>query len=90
MRTALPGFVAKRFKRRMKQLVDQAVKGLLDLFLDRRIEEVMLIEKVKAQARNNPVLSRLMAGPNWILGQIKAPTRFSSSDFPGRWTPPRE
>ena len=58
-------------------------------FLDRRINDVMQIEKLKAQVRESPTLSRLMAGPNWLLGQIKAPSRFSRSDYPGSWTPPR-
>ncbi len=57
-------------------------------FLDRRIENVMQIEKVKAKVRESPVLSRLMAGPNWVLGQIKAPKSTSRDDLPGRWTPP--
>ncbi|MCV3271712.1 COQ9 family protein [Roseobacter sinensis] len=59
-------------------------------FLDRRIEDVMRIEKVKARVRNSPTLSRLMAGPNWVLGQIKAPTRMPKMDFPGSWTAPRD
>lgn len=54
-------------------------------FLDRRIDNVMQIEKVKAQVRDNPVLSRLMAGPNAILSRIRAPQR--RDDLPGRWTP---
>lgn len=57
-------------------------------FLDRRIDDVMKIEKIKAQVRENPVLSRLMAGPNWLLGHIKAPARMPSTDLPGRWSPP--
>lgn len=57
-------------------------------FLDRRIENVMQIEKLKAQVRDSPTLSKLMAGPNWLLGHIKAPARFSKSDLPGSWTAP--
>lgn len=59
-------------------------------FLDRRIEDVMRIEEVKARVRKSPTLSRLMAGPNWVLGQIKAPSRSPRTDMPGRWTTPRE
>ena len=55
-------------------------------FLDRRIDDVMQIEKVKAQVRDNKLLSGLLAGPNWVLGQIKAPQ--SRPDMPGRWTSP--
>ena len=52
-------------------------------FLDRRIEDVMRIEKVKAQVRENPILSRLSAGPNWVLSKVKAPTRIPRVDLPG-------
>ena len=58
-------------------------------FLDRRIDNVMQIEKLKAQVRDSPTLSKLMAGPNWLLGQIKAPARFDGADLPGSWTNPR-
>ncbi len=58
-------------------------------FLDRRIGDVMQIEKLKAQVRESPTLSRLMAGPNWLLGHIKAPKRFPKADWPGSWTAPR-
>jgi len=58
-------------------------------FLDRRIEDVMRIESAKAAVRESPVLSRVLAGPTWVLGQIKAPTRVPRVDFPGAWTTPR-
>lgn len=54
-------------------------------FLDRRIDNVMQIEKAKAGVRKSPVLSRLMAGPNMVLDRIKAPTRGARSDLPGHW-----
>lgn len=54
-------------------------------FLDRRIDNVMQIEKAKAQARENPLLSRLMAAPNALLSQIRAPRR--RDDLPGQWRP---
>jgi ubiquinone biosynthesis protein COQ9 len=57
-------------------------------FLDRRIDNVMQIEKVKAKVRDNKALSALLAGPNWVLSQIKAPNPSASDDLPGRWTPP--
>lgn len=59
-------------------------------FLDRRIDDVMQIEKLKAQARKSPTVSRLMTGPNWLMSQIKAPTRFPKVDLPGSWTAPRD
>ncbi|TNF22827.1 MAG: COQ9 family protein [Rhodobacteraceae bacterium] len=51
-------------------------------FLDRRIDNVMQIEKAKAQVRENPVLSKLMAGPNALLSQIRAPRK--RDDLPGQ------
>ncbi|MEL7177441.1 MAG: COQ9 family protein [Pseudomonadota bacterium] len=58
-------------------------------FLDRRIENVMQIEKVKAQVKDSPMLSRVLAGPNWALSRIKAPTRMARTDVPGTWTDPQ-
>ncbi|MEH6830140.1 COQ9 family protein [Sulfitobacter sp.] len=57
-------------------------------FLDRRIENVMQIEKLKAQVNNSPILSKLMAGPNWLLSHVKAPQKVPASNLPGRWTRP--
>ncbi|WP_425039796.1 COQ9 family protein [Primorskyibacter sp. S187A] len=54
-------------------------------FLDRRIDNVMQIEGMKAQVRKNPVLSKLMAGPEMILSRIKAPARMPDADLPGMW-----
>lgn len=59
-------------------------------FLDRRIDNVMQIEKVKAKVQDNRLLSAVLAGPNWMLSQIKAPAGFSKSDYPGSWEAPRE
>ena len=52
-------------------------------FLDRRIEDVMRIEKMKAQVRKNPVLNGLMAGPNWLMSRVKAPKHRDPSGLPG-------
>lgn len=67
--------------------LDDESEGFRDTwsFLDRRIDDVMQIEKVKAGVRKSPVLSRLMAGPNMILDRIKAPARGPRSDLPGQW-----
>ena len=54
-------------------------------FLDRRIEDVMQIEKAKAQVRDNKLLSTVLAGPIWLAGQIKPPVRMSKEGFPGQW-----
>ncbi len=53
-------------------------------FLDRRIDNVMQVEKLKAQVNNNPAASKLLAGPNWLLSQIRPPSRFGMSDLPGQ------
>ncbi|WP_101067581.1 COQ9 family protein [Roseovarius salinarum] len=52
-------------------------------FLDRRIEDVMQFEKVKAQVRDNRVLGGLLAGPMAVLGKIRPPRR-GVADMPGR------
>ncbi|UWQ17975.1 COQ9 family protein [Jannaschia sp. M317] len=57
-------------------------------FLDRRIDDVMQIEKLKAQVRKSPLLSRMMAGPNLILDKIRAPARPPRGDLPGLWRDP--
>jgi len=55
-------------------------------FLDRRIEDVMRIEKVKAAARENRFVSGLMAGPLSVLGRVRAP-QSARTGMPGRWRP---
>lgn len=57
-------------------------------FLDRRIDNVMSFEKLKAQMRDNKVLSGLMAGPLNFLGHVRAPqaSRGHQTGMPGRWT----
>ncbi|MDJ0630514.1 MAG: COQ9 family protein [Rhodobacter sp.] len=55
-------------------------------FLDRRIEDVMRFENVKAQMRSNPALKPFMAFPDWLASQVKAPSRTPRVDLPGRWT----
>jgi ubiquinone biosynthesis protein COQ9 len=57
-------------------------------FLDRRIDEVMQIEKFKAQVNDNKLLNAMLAGPNWLMSQIKAPSQMNRSQYPGHWTPP--
>lgn len=59
-------------------------------FLDRRIEDVMRIEKMKAQVKENPVLSKLVAGPEWALSHIKPPPKIPRVDLPGLRTRPQE
>ena len=49
-------------------------------FLDRRIDNVMQIEKLKAGVRENPVLKGLFAGPVWAMSHVRAP-----KDSSGCW-----
>ncbi|WP_425100330.1 COQ9 family protein [Tropicibacter sp. S64] len=56
-------------------------------FLDRRIEDVMRFEKVKAQVRENRFLSTLLAGPMKLAEHVRAPER--ASDLPGGAQPRR-
>lgn len=58
-------------------------------FLDRRIENVMAFEKLKADIRANPMLKPLLAAPDWLLSHVHAPAPDWKSGFPGRWTAPR-
>ncbi|WP_428539868.1 COQ9 family protein [Profundibacter sp.] len=59
-------------------------------FLDRRIDDVMKIEKLKAKVRDNPLLKGLFAGPLWAMGHVKAPRSQSMQDVPGRWDADKE
>jgi len=51
-------------------------------FLDRRIGDVMQIEKLKATMRDNPLGKALLAGPGKLFQKVKAPT--IPDDLPGR------
>lgn len=53
-------------------------------FLDRRIDDVMQFEKVKAKVNGNVALKPLLAGPQWALSWIKAPNSARPNDLPGR------
>ena len=55
-------------------------------FLDRRIEDVMRIEKVKAKARDNKLVKSVMAGPLSFLSKIRPPAPGATDGLPGRWT----
>jgi ubiquinone biosynthesis protein COQ9 len=58
-------------------------------FLDRRVEDVMRIEKAKAQAKDNRMLQPLVSGAEWALSWVKAPERTPPVDMPGSWQGPR-
>jgi ubiquinone biosynthesis protein COQ9 len=51
-------------------------------FLDRRIEQVMQFEKLKAGFRENPLGKAFMAGPGKLFDSIRAPRL--PDDLPGR------
>lgn len=51
-------------------------------FLDRRIDNVMQFEKLKANLKSNPLIKGFMAGPGRVLDQIKAPRSFAQTDLP--------
>ena len=52
-------------------------------FLDRRIDDVMRIEKAKAGLRDNPLSKALLAGPLKLLERVKAPSL--PDDLPGNF-----
>ena len=54
-------------------------------YLDRRIEDVMRVEKAKARVNANPVLRNLAAGPEWLLSRLRRPGRMGDLDVPGIW-----
>jgi ubiquinone biosynthesis protein COQ9 len=51
-------------------------------FLDRRIEQVMQFEKLKASFRENPLGKAFMSGPGRLFESIRAPR--TPEDLPGR------
>jgi ubiquinone biosynthesis protein COQ9 len=51
-------------------------------FLDRRIEDVMQVEKLKAAVMDNPLARSLMAGPMKLAERIRPPR--VPDDLPGR------
>ncbi|MBF9059706.1 COQ9 family protein [Rhodobacterales bacterium HKCCSP123] len=54
-------------------------------FLERRIDDVMRIERAKKAVRENRLLKPLLAGPEWLAGRVKAPGKAAPGDLPGRW-----
>jgi len=57
-------------------------------FLDRRIDDVMKIEEVKARARKAPGLGPLMTRAETLMSRVKPP-KPRRDDLPGGWTVPR-
>ena len=57
----------------------------LDDFIDRRIDNVMQIEKVKAQVNDTALLKPLTGPLGRLAAMIKAPTKVPDVDLPGIW-----
>ena len=58
-------------------------------FLDRRIDNVMQFEKLKAQVRDNPLLKPFVAGADRFLSGIRAPGA-RRGDLPGHFADPQQ
>jgi len=59
-----------------------------DAFINRRIDNVMQIEKIKASARDNALLKPLNAMFGAVTSHIKKPQPATRSDLPGVWHDP--
>ncbi len=57
-------------------------------FIDRRIDDVMQIEKVKAQVRSAPFVGPMAKAAESMLSRIRAPQKGGRRDLPGLWTRP--
>ncbi|MEO1638458.1 MAG: COQ9 family protein [Pseudomonadota bacterium] len=56
-----------------------------DAFIDRRIDNVMQFEKLKAQARSNPLLKPFAGTMDKVMSGIRAPSADRDMDLPGMW-----
>lgn len=54
-------------------------------FVQRRIDDVMQFEEVKARVAKNPLARVITAVPRRILDHVKAPEDTGPSDLPGGW-----
>lgn len=67
-------------------LGDDSLDGqATDAFIDRRIENVMQFEKVKAGVNNNPLLKPFTGPLGRMMGAVKAPIKAPRGDLPGYW-----
>ncbi|EBA13488.1 COQ9 family protein [Roseobacter sp. CCS2] len=60
-----------------------------DAFIDRRIDNVMQFEKLKAQAKANPLLKPLTSTLERMMASVKAPGAVSDPNLPGVWRDPQ-
>jgi len=72
-------------------LGDDSVDGqATDMFIDRRIDDVMNFEKVKASVKNNAALKPFTGPLERLAGMIKPPRQMPNmDDLPGMWRTPR-
>jgi ubiquinone biosynthesis protein COQ9 len=56
-------------------------------FIQRRIDDVMQFEKVKAAANANPLLKPVLGPLSAVLSRVRKPLATSKSDLPGYWAP---
>ena len=57
-------------------------------FIDRRIDNVMQIEKAKASLNKNPITKPFMAFKDTLLKNVKAPDTSRFDNLPGSWNRP--
>ena len=57
-------------------------------FIDRRIDDVMQIEKVKAAVNANPLLKPITGTLGRLMAGIRRPPRMPAMDLPGIWRDP--
>lgn len=70
-------------------LGDDSVDGqATDAFIDRRIDNVMQFEKVKAQVNGSAVLKPFTGPLGRMFEQVKAPSTTMRDDLPGMWRDP--
>ena len=71
-------------------LGDDSLEGqATDAFIDRRIDDVMKFEKVKAQVNANPYLKPFTGPLGKILSGVRAPAGSVPDDLPGVWKDPQ-
>ncbi|WP_106746055.1 COQ9 family protein [Yoonia maritima] len=71
-------------------LGDDSLDGqATDAFIDRRIDDVMKFEKVKAQVNANPLLKPFTGPLGKILSGVRAPAGSVPDDLPGVWKDPQ-
>lgn len=71
-------------------LGDDSLDGqATDAFIDRRIDNVMQFEKVKAGVNSSPFLKPFTGPLGRMMSQVKAPAKTQRDDLPGYWAQPK-